>query len=455
LQQPGTAKDSPRKIVINRCIAEKTGPARFYINKGGLSSSALPPAAGALEEHVTYPHCRTWGENTELDRVVDLEAVSIDDLVEGGSVPAPDVLSMDVQGAEFAILKGARQTIRKSVLGVISEVEFSELYEKQGLFHDQMGFLADMNFRLADVLNVQYFHPGPAIGSGFLTVGEAIFLRRMNLIVGEPGRPDLFISLLKLAAISFGLGRYSYAHQIYHELAERHARQLVEVAGHPFDTKLSKLHAYVQENIDQYLRDNEFFVRGGAPNGYLRPGHGNIDWRTAVKVPLELWDPLTFGGGGAAELTRHSETVAMTEESERETQFLRWHQTQSGADNPIFCHSLSRLDALLGQELALSFLARSGTESEIDIEICLKINSAQSTGASLPPFSILRARVGNTWQQFRAAGTVAPLPDISTSSATIGAGSLEIRVMLPSGWTGFVDFARPTLWLPRAAAMGL
>jgi FkbM family methyltransferase len=439
----------PVKIVINRCIAERTGPCDFFINKGGLSSSALPPATSALDEHVTYAHCHTWKENTQLEKIVELDAVSIDDLIAEGQVPSPDVLSMDVQGAEFSILKGARKTIQKSVLAVVSEVEFSALYEGQGLFHDQMRLLAEMNFRLADILNVQYFHPGPAIGSGFLTVGEAVFLRGMGAIAEDASSPNSFVRLMKLAAISFGLGRYSYSNQIYRFLIGRYPRQLTELDDHVFKRELSRLHQYVQANLSHYWRDNEFFVRGGAPDGYVRPGHGNVDWRTAVKTPLELWDPLTFGTGGSAELSRHSEILAG--KSGREETCLRWHQTQPGTDNPIFCYCLPKLSSFLGQKLTFSFLARS--ESELDLEVCFKANFGEN---SPPPFTILRARVGDMWREFEANSTVQPLPaDCGSPPGSVSSGTLEVRVMLPPGWTGTMDFARPTLKLPRAAVTGL
>ena len=277
-----------RKIFINRCISGKSGPAKFYINKFGLSSSMLPPSPRAIDEHPAYRHCVTWGENTELDREVTLETVSFDDLLRDGQLPTPDIFSLDAQGAEYDIMCGAKNTFH-AILGVVTEVEFSEIYQGQGLFHQQFAFLLERGIRLADVLHVQYWHPDIAIGKGFLTVGEAVWLRLPESIADDEPVETRFRKLLKLGAISFALGRKSSAYKIARRLMTEFQPQLAELGDHPFWRDLSELHSYVESHRDDYAKDTEYFLRADSEIAFRPSGQTNIDGlpRTPDPAPPE------------------------------------------------------------------------------------------------------------------------------------------------------------------------
>lgn len=82
----------------------------------------------------------------ELMQVVRKERVTTKKLDDISEVSAADYLKMDAQGAELAILNGAR-CLLKQVMVVHTEVEFVPLYQDQPLFADidselrQQGFL--------------------------------------------------------------------------------------------------------------------------------------------------------------------------------------------------------------------------------------------------------------------------------------------------------------------------
>lgn len=71
----------------------------------------------------------------ELTQVVRSEQVSTKKLDDIAEVSEADYLKMDAQGAELAILKGARRLLEQ-VMIVHTEVEFVPLYENQPLFAD-------------------------------------------------------------------------------------------------------------------------------------------------------------------------------------------------------------------------------------------------------------------------------------------------------------------------------
>ena len=254
-------KDGIRTQVVNRCVLDKVGKTPFHVNKFPLSSSVFPPAAAAINEHVAYSYwdCHTWGQNVELETKLELETVSIDELVASGALPSPDVISIDAQGAELLILNGAKQCIRDSVLAVFSEIEFSEIYAGQGLFCDQMGFLRKHGFRLADIVNTQYWWQGPAMGDGFLTVGEALFLRRMDEAV-KGREADFRAMLLKLAGIAYAFNRLSLAFTITENLLKACPDIVSGRSGDQLIDKLRDLHDDVKSNLPNYEADSRFFL---------------------------------------------------------------------------------------------------------------------------------------------------------------------------------------------------
>lgn len=183
------------------CIADKEEDATFYINKHPMSSGLYKPNPRFVHE-MFADGCWTWGQNTELDREIAVRNTTIDRLLESSGVQ-PDVLSIDAQGAELRILKGAEKTLR-NVLCAVTEVEFEPIYEGQNLFDEQMTLLRSHGFRLMEIFSMQQWHHGLKFGLGFLTVGEAVWLRHDY----ENLTREQTETLAKIAA---GFGRLSYA----------------------------------------------------------------------------------------------------------------------------------------------------------------------------------------------------------------------------------------------------
>lgn len=196
----------PLKLVTfeateGQCIDDSDKPeVEFYINKHPMSSGLYRPNTRYVNE-VFADASITWGTNTALERIIKVSTTSIDAVREKRG-DQPDVLSIDAQGAELRILRGATKTIR-NVLCVVNEVEFAQIYEGQPLFDDQMAFLRPYGFRLMDLFSMQEWHHGRKFGKGFITVAEAVWLRHdyENLSADQ---------IETLAMIAAGFGRLSY-----------------------------------------------------------------------------------------------------------------------------------------------------------------------------------------------------------------------------------------------------
>lgn len=198
----------------------------FRINRHPLSSSVFPASPLTKTDNPGYAGIKTWAENTEVERIIDVELHGIDDLIATGVLRnSPDILSLDIQGLEFEVMQGAEHAFRTSILAVISEGEFAEIYRGQGMFDEQLVYLRQMNFRLVDFVSSQRWYQGPAIGSGCLTVVESSFIRWITDEIG-PGPVESFQvgattiageqddALVKLILVSAGLDLFSYTHRL-------------------------------------------------------------------------------------------------------------------------------------------------------------------------------------------------------------------------------------------------
>lgn len=194
----------------------------FRVNKHSLSSSVLAGSWKVWHNNPRYAGIRDWKENTELDYTFQATLRTIDSLVEEGTVPKPDFLSMDIQGLELAALKGASRVLDETVLGVICESELTEIYENQGLFHHQVAFLEKKAMRFVDFLTRQDWFVGSPVGQGFFTVAESLFLKHVHQEIppqeDQEGEEATIVGLeslgpvkvMKLALISFAFSRYGY-----------------------------------------------------------------------------------------------------------------------------------------------------------------------------------------------------------------------------------------------------
>jgi len=100
------------------------------------SSSLLP-----FSESLT----KVFGITRQREEKVPV--VPLDHYVEAEKLPAPDLIKLDVQGYELAILEGGLRCLQAARF-VISEVSFIPFYQGQPLFADVVAFMDQQGFEL-------------------------------------------------------------------------------------------------------------------------------------------------------------------------------------------------------------------------------------------------------------------------------------------------------------------
>lgn len=96
-----------------------------------------------------YPNTELLKRFNALDvampkSVTSVHTVSLDEFTENYTL-SPDFIKIDIQGAELEVFKGGEKAL-KTVVGIVSEVEFVPLYLKQPLFGDVSSFLSERKF---------------------------------------------------------------------------------------------------------------------------------------------------------------------------------------------------------------------------------------------------------------------------------------------------------------------
>jgi FkbM family methyltransferase len=82
------------------------------------------PGIGSLQivDDQSWSKLADYGEHPNTEQVMDVELVSIDQLIADGTIRPPTVVKIDVEGAELAVLEGMRSTIKAYQPTIICEL---------------------------------------------------------------------------------------------------------------------------------------------------------------------------------------------------------------------------------------------------------------------------------------------------------------------------------------------
>ncbi|MSP00842.1 MAG: FkbM family methyltransferase [Acetobacteraceae bacterium] len=179
-----------RRRIVSTWLSDTDGEVEFRLTVNASASSLLEPseASRGFVQPIFGIDWDVAGCATVIERR-RLKASRLDTLLASRpDIPAPDFLSLDTQGSELAIIAGAANSIRESVIGLIVEVEFIDLDERVPRFGAIAGQLEAAGFHFAgfhDMIDAQASRqPIGRRSNGFPVAADALFLRRVDSVTG-------------------------------------------------------------------------------------------------------------------------------------------------------------------------------------------------------------------------------------------------------------------------------
>ena len=303
---------------IPLALSNTEGKATLYVTKYPGCSSLYPPS----EEYI-----KRFSGNSELIELkytVDLSTTTLEKFCKAEGIKEIDFLHLDVQGGELNVLQGADGILNNSVLGLMTEVEFTEIYTGQPLFSDVDIYLRNQGLTLfdfgsmyrdrrRDIPVMSQDHPGALIWS------DAFYFRDL---MRSDLSPSLKIpeKLLKLACLADVMKFPDYALEILEYLTLNHggdpnynfANNIIESLGEvpelteqgleslPIVARLREYisldRGYIPNTAEPIIPDLETtlvrnwkptFIYRGKHLPYNRIGYNNTGER-AIEIPIAL-----------------------------------------------------------------------------------------------------------------------------------------------------------------------
>jgi FkbM family methyltransferase len=132
-------------------LAGRPGPVDFHLLGKPNNSSIHPPR--------DLPIARYGFLGFDLVERRELEATTVDLVmaaVRAPPLPAPEILKIDVQGAEHEIFEGGRATLARATLCIVCETQFMATYQDVRLFSEIELLLRGMGFAFYGFVDPQH-----------------------------------------------------------------------------------------------------------------------------------------------------------------------------------------------------------------------------------------------------------------------------------------------------------
>jgi FkbM family methyltransferase len=204
------------KQIIAAAVGGVDGPATLHVPPSPASASLLPHNAEMID----------WFGLTEqhsIARRFEVDTRTLDALLSDGAIIPADYIKIDVEGAEGAILNGARDYLR-NCLALRVEVSFLEQRVAQPLGWDVAQNLIAQGFQILDVIEPMRWRMAGQAGHPYQTKGDIPYSRPVlaqgDFIAVRDFRSVTDpVAALKLVVLIAAMGYFDFAVLVRRQLS--------------------------------------------------------------------------------------------------------------------------------------------------------------------------------------------------------------------------------------------
>jgi FkbM family methyltransferase len=192
-----------------------------------LNLLALPNMSSVLEPNTEL--LNTFYKKSKDGQVTGTLTIPVDALdgLTTGERIEVDAIKIDTQGSEVDIVKGAGDTLARSVLFAELEVSFLPRYRNQALAHQVIADMASRGFELLDLQRFKRYRARNAAGirnlslglgqrAGRLAYGDALFMRSdLAARIAQMSRADAQSTTLKAIILCLVYGKADLASALF------------------------------------------------------------------------------------------------------------------------------------------------------------------------------------------------------------------------------------------------
>lgn len=146
-----SAEGDPRIFCYKKAVSEVKGTAVFNANLYSSTNSLLKTD----ERGASF-----WGEGLlDTTSQVEVSTTTVDTFCVEAGISHIDILKMDVQGAEFSVLEGAKDMLANQRISLIyTELIMCPTYKGQHKIHEYLSFLDSFGYDFLDFFNQERSH---------------------------------------------------------------------------------------------------------------------------------------------------------------------------------------------------------------------------------------------------------------------------------------------------------
>lgn len=164
-------------VEAERCfrflIGDQEGSAKLMITRRESMSSMLRPDVNF------YAPFWDKSDHVEVTKEIEASMTRLDPLMEREGIVL-DAIKVDVQGGEAAVISGAEQTLRNSVILAEIECSFAARYKGQETFDQVMARMRNLGFALLDVRRLKRYRYRNKAGVNDASLGRGMRAGRLG-----------------------------------------------------------------------------------------------------------------------------------------------------------------------------------------------------------------------------------------------------------------------------------